>query len=145
MSLMYRPWNCVPKAAVKNIGDRFKTGDFANWWRWIGWHYGWGGRQYGLTVCDRAWEGAPEVQEALRRLNIRDPYAFDQRHIRIHRATLLSMNNEVLPKSLWTQWDEESYYLEPLFDEIEREKVERIESSGMKPGYELKDLGRLCS
>lgn len=59
----------------------------------------------------------------------------------MHRATLLSMNNEVLSKDKWTQWDEETYYLQPYLEEIESEKHERIHSSGLKPGYELKDLG----
>lgn len=95
----------------------------------------------GLHWNDHAFEPDPQVKEAIRRLNLKDPYQYDQRIIRLHRGTLLTMNNERLPKEQWTKWDEETYYLEPYLEEIENEKHERVESSGIKPGFQLKTLG----
>lgn len=48
------------------------------------------------------------------------------------------MNNERLPRNQWTKWDEETFYLKPYLDEIEKEKLERSNSSGIKPGFSIK-------
>lgn len=43
----------------------------ANWMRKFSWNYLWGGREYGLQFHDTYFEPAPEVTEALRRLNLK--------------------------------------------------------------------------
>lgn len=77
-----------------------------NWMRYFAWNYCWSGREYGLLYHDQFFEPAPEVQEALRRLNLSEPWEFDQRKIRLTRAHNLAMANERLPKAQWTQWDD---------------------------------------
>lgn len=96
----------------------------------------------GLLWHDQYFEPAPEVTEALRRLNLKEPWLFDQRKMRLSRAHTLAMHNERLPKDQWTKWDEETFYLKPYLDEIETEKKERARSSGLIPGYLMrKDSG----
>lgn len=86
-------------------------GKFANWFRYFCWTYGWDGKTYGLQFNDQYFEPAPEVKEALRRLNLQDPYEFDQRKIRLTRAHNLAMKNERLPKDQWTKWEDVSFYI----------------------------------
>jgi hypothetical protein len=74
----------------------------------MSWNYLWDGKEYGLLFCDQYFEPAPEVKEALRRLNLEDPYEFDQRKIRLTRAHTLAMKNERLPKDQWPKWDDVS-------------------------------------
>ncbi|KAI6174092.1 Cytochrome b-c1 complex subunit 7 [Aphelenchoides besseyi] len=131
-------WTKLPKAAAARGITFTYPGKFFSWLRYHGWNYAWSGREYGLLYHDQCFEPAPEVKEALRRLNLKEPWEFDQRKIRLTRAHNLAMNNERLPKSEWTQWDEETFYLKPYLDEIEAEKLERTKSSGFVPGYEYK-------
>ncbi|KAF8384410.1 hypothetical protein PRIPAC_73552 [Pristionchus pacificus] len=129
-------WNQVP-AAAKNIAFKY-NGSVAKYLRYVSWQYLWGGREYGLQFHDTYFEPAPEVTEALRRLNLKEPWLFDARKQRLSTAHTLAVHGEKLPKASWTQWDQESWYLKPYLDEIEAEKKQRVESSGILPGYELK-------
>ncbi|KAI6191116.1 Complex III subunit VII [Aphelenchoides bicaudatus] len=138
-------WTRMPAAAVKK-GITFKfDGKAANWMRYVTWNYLWSGREYGLLFNDQYFEPAPEVKEALRRLNLQEPHEFDQRKIRLTNAHNMAMKNERLPKEQWTKWDDasfllpESFYLKPYLDAIEAEKLERANSSGLVPGFQAKD------
>ncbi|KAI6243624.1 Transcription initiation factor TFIID subunit 7 [Aphelenchoides fujianensis] len=92
-------WLKLPKAAASR-GIKFKyPGKLMSWCRYYGWNYAWSGREYGLLYHDQCFEPAPEIKEALRRLNLKEPWEFDQRKIRLTRAHNLAMNNERLPKA----------------------------------------------
>jgi len=131
-------WNSLPKGAVAR-GVKFAYNNkFVNWYRYFAYTYGWSGREYGLLYHDQCFEPAPEIQEALRRLNLKEPYEFDQRKIRLMRATNLATNNERLPKEQWTKWEDETFYLKPYIDEVEAEKKDRASTSGYVPRYEAK-------
>jgi len=101
-------------------------------WRKFKW-YDWEGQKLGLLWHDQNCEEIyPEVQEAILRL---PPHEYDARQRRITRASLLTLHNELLPKSQWTKWDDETWYLQPYLDEIEREKAERLQTTGKKPWW----------
>ena len=55
---------------------------------------------------DQFFEPDPKIAEALRRLNMKEPWLFDQRKIRLLRAHNLAMNHETLPKDQWTKYEE---------------------------------------
>jgi len=132
-------WTKLPKAAAQR-GIKFRyEGKFASWWRYTTWNYLWSGREYGLLFNDQYFEPAPEVKEALRRLNLQEPHEFDARKIRLSNAHVMAMKNERLPKEQWTKWDDETFYLKPYLDAIEAEKLERTNTSGLVPGYQTKD------
>uniref|UniRef100_A0A0N4ZTB2 Cytochrome b-c1 complex subunit 7 n=1 Tax=Parastrongyloides trichosuri TaxID=131310 RepID=A0A0N4ZTB2_PARTI len=133
------PWNVIP-AAAKNIKFAYDN-SAARMLRYISWKYLWGGREYGLLFHDQYFEPAPEVQEALRRLNLKEPWKFDERKVRLTRAHTLAMHAEKLPKSQWTQWEDETWYLKPYLDEIEAEKQERANTSGIVPDYQMPKPG----
>lgn len=78
--------------------------------RYVSWNYLWGGRKYGLLFHDQCFEPAPEVQEALRRLNLKEPWKFDERKMRLSRAHVLSLHGEKLPRDQWTKWEDVSNY-----------------------------------
>ncbi|XP_075873417.1 cytochrome b-c1 complex subunit 7 [Nelusetta ayraudi] len=65
-----------------------------------------------------------DVREALRRLP-EDQY--NDRVFRIKRALDLSMKQQLLPKDLWTKFEEDLPYLTPYVDEVIRERKEREE------------------
>ncbi|CAK5019409.1 unnamed protein product [Meloidogyne enterolobii] len=111
---------------------------FKKFWERFAYTYGWSGRQYGLHVHDAFWESEPEVTEAIRRYRLADPYGYDLRQQRILRASFLIMNHERLPKNEWTTYDGDSCYLASILDDIEKEKLERVRTTGIKPGYQLK-------
>uniref|UniRef100_A0A1I7UGN3 Cytochrome b-c1 complex subunit 7 n=1 Tax=Caenorhabditis tropicalis TaxID=1561998 RepID=A0A1I7UGN3_9PELO len=125
------------QAASKAIQFAY-NGTIASTLRKFAWTNLWGGREYGLQFHDTYFEPAPEVTEALRRLNLKEPHVFDQRKIRLSRAHTLALHGEKLPKAEWTKWNQESWYLKPYLDEIEAEKKARAESSGLIPPYEMK-------
>uniref|UniRef100_A0A7E4ZRG8 Cytochrome b-c1 complex subunit 7 n=1 Tax=Panagrellus redivivus TaxID=6233 RepID=A0A7E4ZRG8_PANRE len=129
-------WSVLP-AGAKNVKFAYNNSAF-KYLRYVSWNYFWGGREYGLLWHDQYFEPAPEVTEALRRLNLKEPWLFDQRKIRLSRAHTLAMHNETLPKQEWTKWEDETFYLKPYLDEIEAEKTERVKSSGLIPGFLLK-------
>ncbi|CAJ0944612.1 unnamed protein product, partial [Mesorhabditis belari] len=103
--------------------------------RYFSWQYLWGGREYGLQFHDQMFEPAPEVTEALNRLNLKEPWLFDARKKRLSYAHTLAMHGEILPKNKWTKWEEETWYLKPYLDEIEAEKDARAGSSGIVPSW----------
>ncbi|KIH43527.1 hypothetical protein ANCDUO_26466 [Ancylostoma duodenale] len=63
-------------------------------------------REYGLLFHDSYFEPAPEVTEALRRLNLKEPHLFDQRKMRLSHAHTLALHGERLPKNQWTKWED---------------------------------------
>uniref|UniRef100_A0A914WJ51 Cytochrome b-c1 complex subunit 7 n=1 Tax=Plectus sambesii TaxID=2011161 RepID=A0A914WJ51_9BILA len=131
--------NVVP-AAAKSASAVFKNDNaFYRWARYVSWNYLWDGRKFGLQFMDQYYEPAPEVTEALRRLNMQEPWVFDQRKMRLTRAHTLSMKNEMLPKAQWTKWEDETWYLKKYLDEIENEKVQRSLTSDFTPSFSVKD------
>ncbi|KAF7638263.1 hypothetical protein Mgra_00002237 [Meloidogyne graminicola] len=54
------------------------------------------------------------------------------------RASFLVLNHERLPKEEWTKYEEDSLYLASILEEIEKEKLERVRTTGIKPGYQMK-------
>ncbi|GFT81179.1 cytochrome b-c1 complex subunit 7 [Nephila pilipes] len=82
-----------------------------------------GYNKYGLYRDDLYYE-TPEVKEAIRRLP-QDIY--DARIFRIQRAFQLSLTHSLLPKEEWTKFEEDlkNRYLEPLVEEVKKEKKER--------------------
>jgi ubiquinol-cytochrome c reductase subunit 7 len=85
-----------------------------------------GFNQYGLYKNDVMLE-TPEVEEAIRRL---PSHLQDERAFRIQRAVQCSVMKTVLPKDQWPTWDEDmekGRYLEPLLEEVQREKAEQSE------------------
>ncbi|CAJ0577644.1 unnamed protein product, partial [Mesorhabditis spiculigera] len=119
---------------AKQIAWKYNSAP-VQWFRRVAWSYLWGGREYGLHFHDQAFEPAPEVTEALRRLNLKEPWLFDERKKRLSVAHHLAMHGEVLPKAKWTKWEDESWYLKPYLDEIEAEKEARASSSGLLPSF----------
>uniref|UniRef100_A0AAF5HY99 Cytochrome b-c1 complex subunit 7 n=2 Tax=Strongyloides stercoralis TaxID=6248 RepID=A0AAF5HY99_STRER len=128
-------WKVIP-AAAKNIQFK-RDSNLFRMARYISWNYFWSGRKYGLLFHDQFFEPAPEVQEALRRLNLKEPWKFDERKVRLTRAHVLAMHGEKLPKDKWTKWEDETWYLKPYLDEVEAEKEERLNSSGIVPDYQM--------
>nr|CDJ81245.1 Cytochrome bd ubiquinol oxidase domain containing protein [Haemonchus contortus] len=124
-------------AATKAIKFKYDN-RVVNWVRKFAWNYCWGGREYGLQFHDTYFEPAPEVTEALRRLNLKEPHLFDQRKMRLSHAHTLALHGERLPREKWTQWEQETWYLKPYLDEIEAEKKARAETTGLIPPYEMK-------
>ncbi|VDO48055.1 unnamed protein product, partial [Brugia timori] len=99
-------WDNVSPAA-KNIKFTY-NGKLANMLRYYLWSYGWSGRRYGLLFHDQCFEPAPEVKEALRRLNLKEPWLFDERKIRLYHAHTMKSHGEQLPKEKWTKWEDET-------------------------------------
>jgi len=93
------------------------------------------GRPYGLLWYDTIREYLPEVDEAISRL---PPHEYDARMERAFRASSLAMKNEILPKSQWTQWDDETWYLKPYLDEVRKEIYDTKRLTGKKPGWYYK-------
>nr|CDQ05966.1 Bm5501, isoform a [Brugia malayi] len=93
----------------------------------------------GLLFHDQCFEPAPEVKEALRRLNLKEPWLFDERKIRLYHAHTMKSHGEQLPKEKWTKWEDETWYLKPYLDEIEEEKKTRSNTSGLLPGFQLRE------
>ncbi|EFO21095.1 hypothetical protein LOAG_07393 [Loa loa] len=129
-------WDKV-SPAVKNIKFTY-NGKLAQILRYYLWSYGWSGRRYGLLFHDQCFEPAPEVKEALRRLNLKEPWLFDERKIRLYHAHSMKSHGEQLPKEKWTRWEDETWYLKPYLDEIEEEKKTRANTSGLLPSFQLK-------
>ncbi|XP_022101467.1 cytochrome b-c1 complex subunit 7-like [Acanthaster planci] len=88
------------------------------------WYYARAGfNQLGL-MRDDTLRMTPIVKEALRRLP-EDQY--NERAFRIKRAFNLTIRHSILPKEEWTKYEEDSRYLKPYIDEIERELKEKRE------------------
>ncbi|KAM6959035.1 cytochrome b-c1 complex subunit 7 [Aplochiton taeniatus] len=88
------------------------------------WYYNaCGFNKIGLMRDDTIHEDG-DVKEALRRL---PDNVYNDRMFRIKRALDLSMKQSVLPKSQWTQYEEDQRYLEPYLKEVIREREEKEE------------------
>jgi len=116
--------------AAKKIVWQY-NGAFAQWYRKFMWHQ-FKGRTYGLLYYDCVREYLPEVEEALRRL---PPHEYDARVERAFRASSLGMKNEILPKAQWTKWEDETWYLKPYLNEVQREIYDSKRLTGMMPGW----------
>jgi hypothetical protein len=57
---------------------------------------------------------------------------------RLGRFQSLLMQQEKLPRSEWTQWDQETFYLKPYLVEIEAEKLERRATSATTPTFQVR-------
>ncbi|KAK6023596.1 hypothetical protein OSTOST_10610 [Ostertagia ostertagi] len=124
-------------AASKSVKFAYNN-SVVNWMRKFAWNHLWGGREYGLQFHDTYFEPAPEVTEALRRLNLKEPHLFDQRKVmRLSHAHTLALHGEKHPqKSDFS--GHETWYLKPYLDEIEAEKKARAETTGLIPPFEMK-------
>ena len=88
------------------------------------WYYNAAGfNQLGLLRDDTMYEN-DDVTEAIKRLPAK---LYDERVFRIKRALELTMKHQVLPKEMWTKYEEEDYYLAPYLKEVIRERKEREE------------------
>ena len=52
-------------------------------------------------------------------------HLYDERNYRIIRALNLSMTKTLLPKNEWTQYEQDTKYLEPYLNEVIKEREER--------------------
>ncbi|EFN60207.1 Cytochrome b-c1 complex subunit 7 [Camponotus floridanus] len=80
-----------------------------------------GFNQYGLRRDDCLAENE-DVKEALKRL---PQHIVDERNFRIVRAMLLDTNKRLLPKEQWTKFEEDVPYLQPIVEEVKKEREER--------------------
>lgn len=64
----------------------------------------------GLLYHDQCFEPAPEVKEALRRLNLKEPWLFDERKIRLYHAHTMKAHGEQLPREKWTKWEDVNFF-----------------------------------
>ncbi|KAL1447523.1 hypothetical protein WDU94_000003 [Cyamophila willieti] len=96
-----------------------KAGSALQKWAW---EYS-GFRKYGLYYDDLANE-TPLVLEALRRL---PEHIRNERHFRQLRATQLNIQKSVLPKDQWTKYEDDSRYLKPYLEQVQKEFAEKEE------------------
>jgi len=82
-----------------------------------------GFNKYGLHRDDVIRE-TPDVLETLRRL---PKEVVDDRNFRLHRALLVSAQKTYLPKEQWTQYEDDTPYLEPTLSEVQAELAEQAE------------------
>ncbi|XP_790921.1 cytochrome b-c1 complex subunit 7 [Strongylocentrotus purpuratus] len=88
------------------------------------WYYSLCGfNQLGLRRDDTL-RSNPIVEEAIRRLPENE---YNDRVFRIKRALDLSLKHSILPKDQWTKFEEDSRYLKPFLDEVEKEFTEKAE------------------
>ncbi|CAH3156203.1 unnamed protein product [Pocillopora meandrina] len=76
----------------------------------------------GLRRGDLLNEDDPDVKEAVKRLS---PEDFNLRQFRIKRALDLTMKHSILPKEHWTTSEEDTMYIQPLIDQVKKERIER--------------------
>ncbi|KAL2260708.1 hypothetical protein VTK26DRAFT_5207 [Humicola hyalothermophila] len=81
-----------------------------------------GYRQMGLRADDLIVEENETVLKALGRLSPKESY---DRIYRIRRATQLSLQQKILPKSEWTKPEEDVPYLTPILEQLHAEAKER--------------------
>ncbi|KAI9463384.1 cytochrome b-c1 complex subunit 7 [Russula earlei] len=89
----------------------------ANWYANVS-----GYRKVGLVYDDLLVEERPDVQRALTRLTPREAY---DRAFRFKRASQASVLHKELPKSEWTNPEEDVRYLKPHVLEVVKEDQER--------------------
>ncbi|XP_030268737.1 cytochrome b-c1 complex subunit 7 [Sparus aurata] len=88
------------------------------------WYYNLSGfNKLGLMRDDTIYEDE-DVKEAIRRL---PEDLYNDRTFRMKRALDLSMKQQILPKDMWTKFDEDVPYLTPYVDEVVRERKEKEE------------------
>ncbi|ETW85540.1 hypothetical protein HETIRDRAFT_141404 [Heterobasidion irregulare TC 32-1] len=81
-----------------------------------------GYRQMGFKYDDLLVEEREDVQRAIQRLTPNEAY---DRAFRLKRASQLSILHTALPKEQWTKPEEDTRYLKPHVQEVEKEDVER--------------------
>lgn len=79
--------------------------------------------QYGL-LHDDLYRNTPIVDEALRRLPRK---LQDDRNYRLLRAVQCSIQQSILPKNLWTKYEDDVSYLDSYIEEVEKEEAEKKE------------------
>ncbi|KFD52643.1 hypothetical protein M514_06490 [Trichuris suis] len=121
--------------AAKDVVFRFNH-PAVQWLRKAIWHR-WRGRRYGLLWHDTYSEAKEIVEEAVRRL---PPEEYDKRAFRLMRAAQLSLKHEYLPKSQWTKWEDETWYLQPQLAAIRKEYDDYRKLTGMKPYWATRSL-----
>ncbi|KAK1756858.1 cytochrome b-c1 complex subunit 7 [Echria macrotheca] len=89
-----------------------------------------GYRQMGLLADDLISEENETVLKALSRL---PPDVTYDRIYRIRRATQLSLQHKILPKSEWVKPEEDVPYLAPLIAQIEAEEAEKAALDTLAP------------
>ncbi|XP_067835271.1 cytochrome b-c1 complex subunit 7 isoform X1 [Heptranchias perlo] len=88
------------------------------------WYYNAAGfNKFGLMRDDTLYEN-DDVKEAVRRL---PENLYNERIFRMKRALDLSLKHQILPKDLWTKYEEDVYYLEPYLKEVISERKEKEE------------------
>ncbi|XP_048385462.1 cytochrome b-c1 complex subunit 7 isoform X1 [Stegostoma tigrinum] len=88
------------------------------------WYYNAAGfNKYGLVRDDTLYED-DDVKEAIRRL---PENLYNERLFRIKRALDLSLKHQILPKEMWTKYEEDVRYLEPYLKEVIAERKEKEE------------------
>ncbi|XP_067887656.1 cytochrome b-c1 complex subunit 7 [Heterodontus francisci] len=88
------------------------------------WYYNAAGfNKYGLMRDDTLYEN-DDVKEAVRRL---PENLYNDRMFRIKRALDLSMKHQILPKDMWTKYEQDMRYLEPYLKEVICERREKEE------------------
>ncbi|XP_036949701.1 cytochrome b-c1 complex subunit 7 [Acanthopagrus latus] len=88
------------------------------------WYYSLCGfNKLGLMRDDTLYEDQ-DVKEAIRRL---PEDLYNDRTFRMKRALDLSMKQQILPKEMWTKFEEDVPYLTPYVDEVVRERKEKEE------------------
>lgn len=65
-----------------------------------------------------------DVKEALKRLPTK---VLDERNYRILRAVQLDIQKSILPKEQWTKLEEDVLYLQPILQQVVKERQEREE------------------
>ncbi|XP_078072057.1 cytochrome b-c1 complex subunit 7 [Mustelus asterias] len=88
------------------------------------WYYNAAGfNKFGLMRDDTLYEN-DDVKEALKRL---PESLYNDRMFRIKRALDLSMKHQILPKEMWTKFEQDAHYLEPYLKEVISERMEKEE------------------
>ncbi|KAK9747398.1 Ubiquinol-cytochrome C reductase complex 14kD subunit [Popillia japonica] len=82
-----------------------------------------GFNKYGLMRDDVLYEDE-DVKEALKRLPTK---VLDERNYRILRAVQLDIQKSILPKEQWTKLEEDVLYLQPILQQVVKERQEREE------------------
>lgn len=80
-----------------------------------------GFNKYGLMRDDLLFEDE-DVKEALKRLPTKK---LDERNYRILRAVQLDIQKSILPKEQWTKLEEDELYLQPILQQVIKERKER--------------------
>ncbi|XP_069777907.1 cytochrome b-c1 complex subunit 7 [Narcine bancroftii] len=103
----------APVKATTNLLQKFQK-----------WYYNAAGfNKLGLVRDDTLYEDE-DVREAVRRLPEK---LYNDRMFRLKRALDLSMKHQILPKDMWTKFEQDERYLQPYLKEVICERMEKEE------------------